>query len=72
MPAARVIKEIHPLCYEHHGEMTLKQVLPKAETTSEEPFAYACQKLDCLVHYNTPRGYFLFLIPPKEKRSNQK
>ena len=53
MPAAEMEKEFHPHCYEHLSEMV--RCLPKLDTV----IAYICLELDCYVHYNTSRGYFI-------------
>jgi len=45
---------IHPLCYEHHSEMTLLKFV-----SSQDGIAYACQEPDCFVHYSRSDGYFL-------------
>jgi len=55
MPALAPISKIHPLCYEHHREMTL----PDVATNNEDGLVYACQEPLCLVHYNNVEGYFL-------------
>ena len=52
-------RKIHPLCHEHHTEMTLTQVLLKTENEATQTDAYVCQFPGCLVHYNTPHGYFI-------------
>jgi len=54
MPAAAPVSKIHPLCYEHHCEMTFPDV-----ATNGDELVYACQEPRCLVHYNHLEGYFL-------------
>jgi hypothetical protein len=54
MPALAPTSKIHPLCYEHHSEMTLPDVV-----SSGEESVYACQEPSCVVHYSNVEGYFL-------------
>ena len=52
---------LRPLCYEHHLEMSLVQILLrllKSDAYPAQTLAYACPEPDCLVHYNSPVGYF--------------
>jgi hypothetical protein len=48
MPATQPSKKLRALCHEHHVEMRLNQSL-----------TYVCTEHDCLVRYNTSRGYFM-------------
>jgi hypothetical protein len=53
--------DLHPLCYEHHVEMSLVQILLrllKGDAYPAQTLAYACPEPDCLIHYNSPVGYF--------------
>jgi hypothetical protein len=52
-------KYIRALCYEHHVEMRLRQVLPKAQPESTPFLTYACPEPGCAVHYNSSEGYFI-------------
>jgi hypothetical protein len=52
-------KYIRVLCYEHHVEMRLRQVLPKAQPQSALFLTYACPEPSCVVHYNSSEGYFV-------------
>ncbi len=54
MPAIAPANRIHPLCYEHHSEMTLRSV-----SSSEDARPYACQERGCIVNYSRADGYFL-------------
>ena len=49
---------LQPLCYEHHLEMRLTQVPLQSGSEPEQTLVYACPEPDCLVHYNSSRGYF--------------
>ncbi len=59
MPATQPSKEFHALCHEHHAEMRLNQILSKSEGEDTQTIAYACPEPDCLVLYNSSRGYFM-------------
>jgi hypothetical protein len=50
-------KYIRVLCYEHHVEMRLRQVLPKSQPESGLFLTYACPEPSCAVHYNSSEGY---------------
>jgi hypothetical protein len=50
---------IRVLCYEHHVEMPLRQVLPKAQPESRQFLTYACPEPGCVVNYNSSEGYFM-------------
>jgi hypothetical protein len=54
MPALVPRSNIHPLCYEHHSEMTLPEVVPDGHER-----VYACPEPSCFVHYSNVDGYFL-------------
>jgi hypothetical protein len=54
MPATQPSKKLRALCHEHHTEMSLNQSLLYSEGDT-----YVCTEPDCLVHYNTSRGYFM-------------
>lgn len=54
MPAVERSNRIHPLCYEHHSEMALREL-----SSSEDGMTYACQEPDCFVTYTRSDGYFL-------------
>ena len=59
MAATQLSKEFHALCHEHHVEMRFNQTLSKSEGGDTGTLAYACPEPDCLVRYNTSRGYFM-------------
>ncbi len=59
MPATQPSKELRAFCYEHHVKMRLNQSLLNSEGDATQTLAYACTEPDCLVHYNTTRGYFM-------------
>ncbi|HVH70141.1 MAG TPA: hypothetical protein VNB49_03400 [Candidatus Dormibacteraeota bacterium] len=47
-------KDVRVLCYEHHKEMA-----PKLGIEAAEPALYICREPDCLIRYDSSRGYFL-------------
>lgn len=59
MPASQGNTELQPLCHEHHLEMRLTQVPPQTGSEPAQTLVYACPEPDCLVHYNSSRGYFV-------------
>ncbi len=59
MPATQPSKEFHALCHEHHVGMRLKQILSKSEGEDTQTIAYTCPEPDCVVLYNSSRGYFM-------------
>jgi len=60
MPATQPSKELRAFCHEHHVEMRLNQnPLNSGGDGPTQTLAYACTEPDCLVHYNTYRGYFI-------------
>ncbi len=59
MPATQPRKELRAFCHEHHVKMRLNQSLLNSEGDPTQKLAYACTEPDCLVHYNTYRGYFI-------------
>ena len=59
MPATQPSTEFHALCHEHHIEMRLNQSLLKSKGEDTQTLSYACTEPDCLVHYNSSRGYFM-------------
>ena len=54
MPGTALATRIHPLCYEHHSEMTLRKF-----SANQYGMVYACHKRKCVVHYSVSDGYFL-------------
>ena len=54
MPVVARSNKIHPLCYEHHSEMTLRE-----SSSSEDGMTYACPEPDCFVNYTKSDGYFV-------------
>jgi hypothetical protein len=59
MPATQPSKKLRALCHEHHMEMRLNQSLLYREGDAIRTLTYVCTEPDCLVHYNTSRGYFI-------------
>ena len=51
-------RALQPLCHEHHLAMRLIQVRLQTGSEPEQTLVYACPEPDCLVHYNSSRGYF--------------
>jgi len=56
-PAMETNRDFHPLCYEHHIEMGLSQILPDVRNPAQVP-SYACPKPNCFIHYDSRQGYF--------------
>jgi hypothetical protein len=56
--------DLYPLCYEHHLEMKLLDVLPKRNISG---LVYTCPKPDCFIHYNGPVGYFVVSSIPRTR-----
>jgi len=56
--------DLRPLCYEHHLEMKLLDVLPKRNISG---LVYTCPKPDCFIHYNGPVGYFVVSSIPRTR-----
>ena len=52
-------KYIRALCYEHHVEMRLRQVLQKVQPESRQFLTFACPEPGCAVHYSSLEGYFI-------------
>src|SRR5882762_1751723 len=50
---------LQPLCHEHHLEMRLTQVPLQTGSEPAQTLVYACPESDCLVHYDSSRGYFV-------------
>jgi hypothetical protein len=59
MLVGRPSKELHPLCHEHHVEMTLNQILVTTGRERTQVLAFACPEPDCGVHYSNSQGYFI-------------
>ena len=59
MPATQPSMDLRPLCHEHHLEMRLNRSLSNGDGGATQAMAYRCTEPDCVVHYNTSRGYFL-------------
>ena len=54
--------DLHPLCYEHHVEMSLVQILLrvlKSDIYPAQTLAYACPESGCHIGYTSPMGYFV-------------
>jgi hypothetical protein len=56
--------DLHPLCYEHHLEMKLLDIHPKRNISG---LVHACPRPDCLIHYNSPVGYFVVSSMPRTR-----
>jgi len=57
-PALLRNKTLQPLCHEHHLKMRLSQVPLQTGSKLAQTLVYACPEPDCLIHYNSSRGYF--------------
>ena len=59
MPPLQKNSVLQPLCYEHHVEMRLTQLLLQTGNEPAQTLVYACPERNCFVHYNSSRGYFM-------------
>ena len=59
MPTPQAAKQFHTLCYEHHIEMSVTEVVIQTEGPPTQISAYACPAQDCAVHYAASKGYFV-------------
>ena len=59
MTAPQPGKQFHPLCHEHHMEMTLTNIVLQGEGRPMQASAYACPQPDCRVYYTPSNGYFI-------------
>lgn len=50
---------LRPLCFEHHTEMSLVQMVSGNGGTPPQELEYACKSPDCLVRYTGVDGYFI-------------
>jgi hypothetical protein len=55
----QMASNLSALCYEHHIPMSFGQVVLQTNGERASIFAYTCQEPDCLVHYDSSRGYFI-------------
>jgi hypothetical protein len=58
IPALQRNRALQPLCHEHHLEMRLTQVPLQTGSEPAQTLVYACPERDCVVHYNSSRGYY--------------
>ena len=58
MTATQTRYEFQAFCYEHRVEMKPNQTLPATEKEPTHGITLACPKLDCMIHYNSSKGYF--------------
>ena len=63
MTVKEIRTDLHPLCYEHHLQMTPGDQ-PKRSISG---LVYACPKPDCLIHYNGRVGYFVVSSIPRTR-----
>src|SRR6266550_760103 len=59
MPATQPSKDLRPLCHEHLLEMRLNRSFLNNGDDATQATTYGCTEPDCLVRYNTHRGYFM-------------
>ena len=59
MGATQMRFEFRPFCYEHQVQMKPNQTLRTTEKWPNYGITFACPNPDCLVHYNSSKGYFL-------------
>ena len=57
MLANQLADSLRPLCYEHHTEMSLVQMV--SGNGGPQELEYVCQASDCFVRYRGVRGYFI-------------
>jgi hypothetical protein len=58
MPAAQPSKDLRMLCYDHLLEMGVNRSFVNSAGDGTQATTHGCTEADCLVHYNTSRGYF--------------
>ena len=58
MLSNQLADSLRPLCYEHHTEMSLVQMVSGNGGPPQE-LEYTCQASDCFVRYTGVRGYFI-------------
>jgi hypothetical protein len=58
---AQARREIHPLCYEHHIEMTSVHIRLKTHINRAKSLVYACREPSCLIQYAEAHGYSKWL-----------
>lgn len=58
MLSNQIANTLQPLCYEHHTEMSLVQMVSGNGSTPHQELEYACQASDCFVRYTGVHGYF--------------
>ena len=59
MTATQKRHESQPFCYMHQVEMKPKQTLSTIEQRPTQGITFARPNPDCLVHYNSSKGYFV-------------
>jgi len=59
MAATQTRYEFLPFCYERHVEMNHNQIASTIEGGPTQGITFACPEPDCLVHYNSVKGYFM-------------
>jgi hypothetical protein len=59
MPPLQGNRAFQPLCHEHHLEMRLTKVPLQTGSEPTHTLVYVCPEPDCLVHYDSSRGYFI-------------
>ena len=62
MTTTRTRNGFQPLCYKHQVEMTPNQTLRTTERVPPQRITFACPRPDCLVHYNSTKGYFMLAL----------
>src|SRR5437870_10183660 len=69
MPATQPSKDLRPLCHEHLLEMRLNRSFLNNGDDATQATTYGCTEPDCLVRYNTHRGYFMLSQRSEEHTS---
>jgi len=58
MAATQMRHEFQPFCYKHQVEMKPNQKPRAIEKRPAQGITFVCPNRDCLVHYNSSKGYF--------------
>jgi hypothetical protein len=59
MPALNPEQNVRALCFEHHIEMTVREIPLKTTGKPKPTFAHCCPEAGCFVSYTTSRGYLV-------------
>lgn len=59
MPATQTRDGFQPFCYEHHVELNRNKIHSTTEGEPNQHITFACPVPDCLVQFNSSKGYFM-------------